>query len=412
MAALRAGASYVDLPFDSDAELIELVPKRSRILSWHGGHGEKGDLFSILSRMQSIGAAMYKLVPSAAGVADLGPVRDFLKESRKKEPSVICFASGRFGALSRILAPSWGSRWTYGYPAGGRPTAPGQFRAEDLIELYNVPEIGGETVLIGLLGGDLAGSPSPAMHNAALRDLGIDARYLPMEIETIADFRFLTDPDGPIAAGGTGVTMPFKRDAARLAVHLDSWSTRAGAVNTLVRSEEGWRGYNTDAKAIRDLAGSLMQVRNRKVLVYGAGGTARASVVAMKDAGGSVTLVGRNRQRVQQLAEELDVDFVPEWTDRVHADVLVNATPVGKRRESWPATGPLPGKMVIDAPYGAQETDLVRKAREAGLKVVSGRELILAQAVDQFRLLVGHEPDCDVMATAMKRWFERPNELD
>ncbi len=407
MAGLHTGAAYVDLPIDSPAAVQGLVPRERLILSWHGNHREHGPLSTILSRMTSIGAALYKMVPLAMGVECLQEIREFLKEVPPGGPAVICFAAGRYGAQSRILAPSWGSRWTFGFPPGGRPTAEGQFPAADLLDIYNVPAIGGQTRIFGLLGRDLAGSPSPAMHNAAFRDLGMDARYLPMAVDSMRDFELLSDPDGPVGAEGFGVTMPFKGEAAARCTELDPWSTAAGAVNTLVQAADGWHGRNSDAMAIRMLVGSVLSPRNRRVLVYGAGGIARGATVVLRDAGALVTMVGRNPDRVRQVAGELGVESVPDWPDRFPADILVNATPAGRDGQDWPDACRLPAKLVLDAPYSRTETDLVRKARKAGLAVISGKDLILAQAVSQFNLLTGRQPMREVMAAAMGRWFER-----
>ncbi len=405
LTGLQAGAAYADVPVDSPAAVQGLVPRERLILSWHGNRRESDPLPKILSRMRAMGAALYKLVPLATGVECLQAIRDFLQEISPGGPAVICFAAGRYGAQSRILAPSWGSRWTFGYPPGGEPTAEGQFPAADLLEIYDVQAIGSRTRIFGLLGRDLAGSPSPAMHNAAFRDLGLDARYLPMAVDSMRDLEVLSAPDGPVGAEGFGVTMPFKGEAAARSADLDRWSAAAGAVNTLVQTAGGWHGRNTDAMAIQRLVGSVLSPRDRRVLVYGAGGLARGAVVVLRDAGALVTLYGRNPDRVRQVAAELGVDAVPAWPDRVGADILVNATPAGRDGQDWPAAWRLPAKLVLDASYGRKETDLVRKAREAGLAVVSGKDLILAQAVDQFHLLAGSPPRQEVMAAALERWF-------
>ncbi len=406
-AGLAAGAAYVDLEIDSPAAAERLVPRERLVLSWHGEGPGLEPLPSILSRMTASGAALYKLVPKAAQVSDLTAIRDFLKSIPDGGPAVICFAAGRFGALSRILAPSWGSRWTIGFPPGGRETGEGQFPVSDLLETYDVKAIGDRTRIFGLLGSDLGESPSPAMHNAALRDLGIEARYLPMEIDRIRDLAFLSDSEGPIKAVGFGVTMPFKEEAAALCTDQDHGGLAAGAVNTLVAAAGGWQGHNTDATAIRRLVGSLLQPRNCRALVHGAGGTARTAATVLRDSGAVVSMLGRNPVRVRQVAGELGIEVAGDWNESGSADIFVNATPVGRDGEDWPHDRALPAKLVLDAAYGRSETDLVRKARESGLAVISGREMILAQAVDQFRMLTGRQARQEVMVHALESWFKR-----
>ncbi|MBD3868452.1 MAG: type I 3-dehydroquinate dehydratase [Acidobacteria bacterium] len=407
LAGLHAGADYVDLEIDSSMAAEKPVPPERLILSWHGESGDTNSLQAMLARMISLGAALYKLVPHASQVGDLSPIRSFLKDIDPGGPAVICFASGSRGALSRILAPSWGSRWTIGFPPGARETAKGQFPVSDLLEIYDVDSIGKETRLFGLLGSDIQGSPSPSMHNAALRSLGIDARYLPMETDRFQDLNLLADPAGPVGAAGFGVTMPFKEDAAGLSCELDRSGRVAGAVNTLVPSGNGWKGHNTDAMAIRRLVDSLLPPGKRRVLIHGAGGTARTAAAVFRAAGDTVTMIGRSWNRVRQAAGELGVASTPDWPEPGAMDILVNATPEGAAGEPWPDHRPLPGELVLDAPYGARETDLVLKAGKCGLAVLSGRDLILAQAVEQFRLLTGLQAPEKVMADALERWFDR-----
>ena len=405
MAGLHAGATFVDLEIDSRAAARGLIPRQRLVLSWHGDSGRSDPLPAILSRMTTLGAAFYKLVPHVSRAGELALVRDFLKATPAAGPAVICVAAGRQGALSRILAPSWGSRWTIGSPPGGRATGEGQFPVADLLEIYDVDTIGADTRIFGLIGKELAGSPSPAMHNAAFRNLGIDARYLPMEINHFQDLKDLTDPDGPIGVSGYGVTMPFKEAAFGLAVDLDRPARAAGAVNTLVSGPGGWHGRNTDAVAIRTLVDSVLPARRRRVLIHGAGGTARTAAAVFRESGDQVTMVGRNAKRVRQVAEEIGVGAAADWDEAGAADILVNATPEGRDGALWPPGRLLPAELVLDAPYGSRETDLVLKARRCGLEVVSGREWILAQAEEQFRLLTGRQAPGTVMAEALGRWF-------
>lgn len=406
-AGLQAGATYVDLDIGTTAATDRRFRQEQLVLSWHGDGTDLRELQEVLSRMRSIGAARFKLVPRADHLSDLATIRGFLSGLPDEGTPVICFASGRYGPLSRLLALSWGSCWTFGFPCGGENTADGQFTVSELTEIYGVTSIGEATQRFGLIGSRLAGSPSPAMHNAALQDLGLNARYLPMEIDRFQDLAILADPAGPVCSDGFGVTMPFKEEAAALAVELDPDGAAAGAVNTLVPAPGGWKGFNTDASAMRRLLNPALLEAGCRAVVYGAGGTARTAAVVLRQQGAEVHLVGRRPDRVRQVAGELGVGAIAGWTSAPPAHVLVNATPYGREGESWPARRRLPSKLVLDAPYGRSETDLVRKARQAGVVAVSGREMILAQAMDQFRLLTGRHPRREVMSDALERWFAR-----
>jgi len=383
LSGLHAGAAFVDLEIDSPAAGEHSIPQERLVLSWHGDDCREEELQQVLSRMTSQGAARYKLVPRATRTEDLVHVYRFLNRLPVGSPAVACFASGPRGTPSRILALSWGSCWTLGFPPGGQGTAPGQLPVLDLLDIYDVTSIGKGTRLFGLLGNDLAGSPSPAMHNAALQALDLDSRYLAMETDRFEDLAILAEPHGPFSVAGFGVTMPFKEHAAGIAVGKDRFAREAGAVNTLVPAQAGWQGHNTDATAIRQLISATLAPRVRQVLIYGAGGTARTAAAVFRAAGDKVTLLGRDHSRVQQVAGELGVEAASSWPAAGEADILVNATPEGGRGEPWSGDRPLPGELVLDAPYGAVATDLVRKARDQGLDAGSGRRSV--PAVDRAR---------------------------
>jgi shikimate dehydrogenase len=316
---------------------------------------------------------------------------------------------GRPGALTRLLAPSWGSWGTYGAAAPGRESAPGQWTAEELATTWDVLRIGPSTRLFGLAGTDLSRSPSPAMHLAGYRELGLDARYLPLEADRFESIVACCGKGSVLGLEALGVTIPFKEAAARLARPGDAFARTARAVNTLVFREAVPSGFNSDAPAVAACVRERLDPRGLDVAVAGAGGAARGAAVALREAGAGVTLYARDAGRLATAAAECGVAHRPiaelpfaRW------DILVQATPLGRNGERVLPARALRGRLVLDMVYAPGPTPLVADARGRGLDAIDGFEVLVAQAELQFRLMTGQSPPAGVLQRAGRRWLDGP----
>src|SRR5262249_49624202 len=148
---------------------------------------------------------LVKVVTFAETAGDLLRVRDLLRVAPRGR--VIAFCMGSKGVPSRVLSRAWGSAATYAHRRGHPVSAPGQAAMEDLLETSRWDRIGASTGLLGVLGSPVAPSLSPAMHNAALRALGLDLVYLPFEASGVAEFLPLISE---LRLRGLSVTLPFK----------------------------------------------------------------------------------------------------------------------------------------------------------------------------------------------------------
>jgi len=406
LAALDAGARFIDVEWRSSLEdLARGAWSRHVIVSHHGAECVPGELQAIYRSIAATGATRAKLVAVARSPAEIPAVRGVLVEAASEATPLACFAIGRAGAVTRLLAPSWGSWATYGSLEAGRETAPGQFSAKDLLETFDVLSIGAATRLVALVGNAVFGSPSPAMHRAAYLDAGLDARYLPLELDRLEDLLPLIDASEGVAIEALAVTIPFKEEAARRCRLEDEVSRSALAVNTVMLGDAGWAGYNTDGPAVLDLVGSRLDPAAAKIAIVGAGGTARAAAAALAGAGAEVTVFNRTLSRAQQLADRLDLKAAElarlaeyDW------DVLVQATPLGRRGERLLEQRDLRGKLVVEAVYG-RETPLVRDARSRAIDVVDGFGLLVAQAVLQFERMTGCTTTASLMRAAGREWL-------
>jgi shikimate dehydrogenase len=269
--------------------------------------------------------------------------------------------------------------------------------------------ISARTTVYAVIGHPVSHSRSPAMHNAAYAHLGLDAVYVALPVEPSG----LPDAlRGAHALGirGLNVTVPHKQAAAAACASLDEIAAAVGAANTLRRVAQGWDGFNTDAPACLALLEGAGLPRGGRALLLGAGGAARAAGWALARAGAQVRIAARRLGAAAALAESLRASApgaraeAVEW-DRAtaesdRADAVVNGTSVGLpgQEGSLPPLRLRRGQVVLDFVYG--ETDLVRAARAAGARLVTGEEVLVRQGALAFTLWMGRPAPEAVMAAA------------
>jgi shikimate dehydrogenase len=252
---------------------------------------------------------------------------------------------------------------------------------------------------LGVLGWPVAHSRSPAMHNAALRAVGLtDWRYqrLPVAPELLAEtVRAL--PGAGFA--GTNVTIPHKEAALALADEATAVARAIGAANTLTFGADGAiAADNTDAPGLLAALGGR---RPSTALVLGAGGSARAAVFALAQTGAAVAVWNRTPERAQALAAELGARAVAA---PVPADVLVNCTSVGLADPSitfkeLPLKADSVGEYacVVDLVYRDGDTVLAQEARRRGSQVIDGLEILVQQGALSFEGWTGRAAPVQVM---------------
>jgi shikimate dehydrogenase len=265
---------------------------------------------------------------------------------------------------------------------------------------------------LGVLGWPVAHSRSPAIHNAALRSLGMtDWRYqrLPVPPELFAETTRSLRASGFV---GANVTIPHKRAALELADRPSEAARAIGAANTLMFApDDTITAVNTDAPGlIAALGGSPGKMR---ALILGAGGSARAAAWALREAGAlEVSVWNRTPERARVLARDLGVRAV---SDPEPADLLINCTSVGLERSAGAAErdtlsqlGLSVGQMggypyVADMVYRADgPTQLLALAAEHGARTLDGLEILLAQGAVSFELWTGREAPVEVMRSALR----------
>lgn len=277
--------------------------------------------------------------------------------------------------------------------------------------------ISGHTALAGVLGDPVRHSLSPALHNAALAEMGLDWVYLALptpaeQLETVV--RGLEALD----CRGLSVTLPHKQAVARLCRSLSPLAERVGAVNTLVRHPEGgWLGDNTDVTGfLAPLQASGNAWQGRRAVVLGCGGSARAVVAALVELGcGAIHIAGRSPEKLEALlapcrhwAPQLQglswQPGSPALGDALaSADLVVNTTPVGMAAAHNPDAArqcPLtpaelealrPGSTVYDLIYTPRPTALLAAASARGCHSIDGLEMLVQQGAAALRQWSGYD---------------------
>jgi shikimate dehydrogenase len=272
------------------------------------------------------------------------------------------------------------------------------------------------TRVAAVIGHPVTHSLSPAIHNAAFAACDVDWVYLAFDVapgQGAAAVRAMRT----LGLGGLSVTMPHKEDAAAAVDRLAADAAELEAVNTVVVEGDELVGENTDGAGFLDALrlDHRIDVSGRRAVVLGAGGAARAVVLALVRADvESVAIANRTPERAARAAALGGDRAAVVARDGVAAavagaDLVVNATPLGMAGVG-DADSRLPidpsslhaGLVVVDLVYRPQQTPLLRAAADAGAVAIGGLGMLVHQAAHQFQLWTGQDPPLDVMADAAR----------
>ena len=421
--AINAGADFIDVEYKNfkhpDVQsvlcaMLEQCPATQLIISRHNFKGPFEDLNLIYeSILATYPEAIPKIVYKARHINDCFAAFDLLSEA---DCPAIVFAMGRAGQISRILAKKFGAFLTFASLDETSTSAPGQISLKQMKTIYRWDHLNAETEVFGLIGNPVGHSLSPALYNACFDANEINAVYLPFLVEgekqEFNTFMKNMPSRSQMGFGGFSVTIPHKTHALDYANqhgdYVDNLAEVIGAVNTL---KVGFNGilsaYNTDYSGAMDALASAMGGKKHdlhavKVAVIGAGGASRAVVAGLVDVGARVTVYNRTAKKADSLAQEFrcraaGVDELPQ----IDAQVLVNCTSLGMHPDV--DICPVPdgvlkeGMTVFDTVYNPLETKLLKNAKAAGAKVVNGAEMFIRQAMAQYKIFIGDEPNEDQM---------------
>lgn len=396
--AIELGADYIDIETSTPGELLRSVlenkGRTQAILSHHDFTRTDDKLEALYELMTQMPADVLKIVTYAQDLNDNLKLFQLLNRARRDEVKLIAFCMGERGEISRILAPMFGSWLTFGSLERGKESAPGQIPAVTLKHIYRVNDLKLDSKIFGVIGDPVNKSMGYLIHNRAFQECGLPHVYVPFWVKSVTRFF----PAFEAYLGGLSVTMPHKEAIMKHMDRIDPLAQKIGAVNTVVREGGEWVGYNTDVTGALEALEAVTDLEGRKVLIVGAGGTAKAIGHGVTAKGAALTLTyNRNKEKADALAKELDAAVVSvRDVDGVQPDIVINCSPVGMAPDvhetPFPARLLTPRMVVFDSVYNPIETRLIKEAKEKGCTVIPGIELFLNQAVRQFELWTGKTP--------------------
>jgi len=276
--------------------------------------------------------------------------------------------------------------------------------------------IKGSTNIVGLIGHPVEHSFSPPMHNAAFEELGMDWAYVAFDVDP-NNLKSAIDGAKSLNIKGFNVTIPHKINVMDYLDEIDEVASLIGAVNTI--DFNNMKGYNTDGIGAVKAIEEVTSIKNRNVVVAGAGGASRAiSFYIAKYGADSLTILNRNIQKAQDLAGDVEAsDLIDEvGSDSISninsylddADILIDTTPLGMHPHIDDEPIATADNMhedltVFDAVYNPNETVLLKEAIKAGAKPVYGIKMLLYQGAESFEIWTGKKAPVDVMEEALRK---------
>ncbi len=399
--AVKLGAEYIDVSLDCP-ELGNLIKDRDRtkvIVSYHNYQETPRDLSRIYSRLEAADADIIKIATFANKLSDNQKVLDLAKKSNGP---TIAVCMGPKGEISRILALLFGSYLTFASLASGKESAPGQIPATTLRDIYRIKDIRPGCSLYGLIGNPVNKSKGYLLFNSLFKEHDHNSMYLNFLVDDMADFAasFMK------TLSGFSVTMPHKQEIMPFLDAIDPAAEKIGAVNTVTNTKGKLTGYNTDMPGALTPISERTEIKDKAVTLLGAGGAARAIAVGIMEAGGKLTILNRTVAKAEKLAADLNCRCGPiSDFPGTETDILINMTSVGMHPQvdAIPVSpSDLKNMVVFDGIYNPVKTRLLEEAERNGCPIISGQEMFVHQAAEQFRLFTGSKPETDLMKNILQ----------
>ncbi|MGL6073560.1 MAG: shikimate dehydrogenase [Fimbriiglobus sp.] len=407
---------WIDVEMDI-ATTIRRFGTVKRIVSYHNMTETPANLDEIYDNLTKLDGDVYKIAVMAQNISDNLKVLEIMKRATKP---TIAFCMGEIGFPTRFISLKYGAPWIYGAFNKERGVAPGLPSTDEFRTTYPVRSINSETKFFGLLGDPVGHSYSPVLHNHTMGRMKFNGIYLPFRVPKGQ----LTDAVrvfSSVPVQGYSVTIPHKEDAVELAATKDVNVQQSGATNTLVLQDDGkFLARNFDYTAAVDSVRAHLAERSKQegvasqfnqlfVLILGAGGAARAIAHGLHKEGSHITICARTYDRAAKLSAEVGCKVV-DWQGRhnvLPCDLLINCTPVGMHpnMDESPIHPSFlkPGLTVFDTVYTPENTLMIREARARGCHLITGVDMFVRQAGQQFEAFTGLTPDLDKMRDTLRK---------
>lgn len=402
--AISAGCAWYDLEIESSArcppELLDVLLGEGRqIASAHFFQRAPGNLRRVAADLARVQPAIIKIAVQCDSLAES---MDVLRLAGRRK-NVIVIPMGEVAQPARVLALREGSALAYAPVENA--TARGQVSLDAMKHLFRADALRRKTRVYGVIGDPIGHSLSPVLQNTGFHARKMDAVFLPFLVRDLRDFLGAIKPLG---IAGFSVTIPHKQAILRHLDDCDPMAAAIGAVNTVVvRGGGKLYGYNTDYVGVLRALERRIPLRGSRVLIFGAGGAARAVAFALAESGASVCICARRTAQAKALARAVEGEAVERRRlRREFFDAIINATPVGMypRAANSPLTAAeLNCRLVFDLIYRPRVTKLLQLAARRGIETVSGVEMFVAQGTAQWEIWTGERAPEAAMRRAVLR---------
>ncbi|KAL8034546.1 hypothetical protein ABFS82_12G034800 [Erythranthe guttata] len=407
---MKLGADHIDIELKAAHEFNKFLnggkPEKCKVIvSSHNYDSTPSseELGNLVARIQAAGADIVKFATTAVDITDVARVFQITVHC---QVPIIAMVMGERGLMSRILCPKFGGYLTFGTLEAGKVSAPGQPTIEQLLNLYNFRLIDSDTKVFGIIGKPVSHSKSPKLYNRAFREDGFNGVFLHLLVDDLPKF---FDTYSSSDFSGFSCTIPHKEVALSRCDEVDPVAKSIGAVNCVIRRPNDGKlfGCNTDyigaISAIEDglrengASGPVSPLAGKLFVVIGAGGAGKALAYGAKEKGARVVIANRTYERAKELAEIIggqalslaDLEsFHPE-----SGMILANTTSIGMQPKIEETPVPQEAlkhyELVFDAVYTPKITRLLGEAQEVGAKIVTGVEMFIGQAYEQYERFTG-----------------------
>ena len=255
-------------------------------------------------------------------------------------------------------------------------------------------DLGAKFVLIGAVATQQS-NRALAMYNAGIRNLHIPGHYFGFKVQ---DLPSAVNAFQTLDFKGFTVSMPYKQEVVSLVDRLSEDARVIGAVNTVVNDHGVLYGHNTDWIGAINALKAKTGLYEKKVVLIGAGGAARAIAFGLHKEQCKVTVLNRTESKAREIACQYNFEYGPfALLDQIKDfDILINATSVGAEdnltKKKVPLKCLVPGQYILDIVADPSHTDLVLEGKKKGCSVITGLEMLIFQAIEQFRLFFGNTP--------------------
>ncbi len=377
-----------DLPLGLLTEISQNFPEIKLIISYHN-FAETPDSHSLdqlLKSMQKTSAWSYKIAVNANSSLEALRFLNWAK-LHTHSTNLIAISMGSYGQISRILAPVIRSPLTYAFLNEDQQTAPGQFSVQTLIDRYHYDDLTSKTAIYGLIGDPVDQSISDVTHNDLFHAMKEDAVYVKIQVKP-EELELFLKLAKHLPFRGLSVTMPLKECLVPYVDKIITSARKIKAINTLKLVGNEWVGCNTDGIGALNAIEKELFVKGKRVVIIGAGGAAKAIACEAHHRGAILTIVNRNKQRSEEIADLLGADVTNKGLDQMNEcaiegyDILINTTPIAMPIDEKHIIPSL--LLAMDIKTKPKHSPFLECASKKGAIIVYGYQMFVEQALCQY----------------------------